>query len=88
MYKIRQIKYATNSVSIQVYKIVDRKRVIVRHIGTAHNELEKSDLLALAQDFINKISKQFSLFESEQSNNILNVGQTEFKGVYYSFLHE
>ncbi len=52
MYKIRQIKYATNSVSIQVYKIENRKRVIVRHIGTAYNEQEQSDLLFIAKDLI------------------------------------
>jgi len=58
MYKIREIKYTTNSVSVQVYKIENRKRVIVRHIGTARNEQEKSDLLLLANDFIEKISRQ------------------------------
>ncbi|MEO6347679.1 MAG: IS1634 family transposase [Aquaticitalea sp.] len=42
----------------------------------------------MAQDFINKISKQFILFESDQTNNILKVSQTEFKGVYFSFLYE
>lgn len=88
MYKIREIKYSSNSVSIQVYKIENRKRVIVRHIGTARNKEEKSDLLILAQDFINKISKQFRLFENNESNNILNIGQTEFIGVYYNFLYE
>lgn len=88
MYKIREIKYSSNSVSIQVYKIENRKRIIVRHIGTATDEQSKSDLLALAQDFINKISKQFSLFEGGHSNTILNVSQTEFKGVYYNFLYE
>jgi len=70
MYKIRQIKYTANSVSIQVYKIENRKRVIIRHIGTAHTEQEQSDLLTLANDFIEKISKQLILFEDSQSNNI------------------
>jgi transposase len=88
MYKIRQIKYAANSVSIQVYKIENRKRVIVRHIGTARNDQEKSDLLSLANDFIEKSSKQLAIFENHQSNNILYVNQTEFVGVYYSFLYE
>jgi len=88
MYKIREIKYASNSVSIQVYKIENRKRIIVRHIGTARNEQEKSDLLALANDFIEKASKQLHLFDNNQSNNILYVNQTEFIGVHYSFLYE
>jgi hypothetical protein len=88
MYKIRQIKYSANSVSIQVYKIENRKRVIVRHIGTARNAQEKSDLLTLANDFIEKASKQLHLFQEQESGNILHINQTGFIGVYYSFLYE
>ena len=88
MYRIREVKYSANSVSIQVYKIEKRKRVIIRHIGTARNEQEKRDLLTLANDFIEKASKQFFLFKDDGSSNILYVNQTEFIGVYYSFLYE
>ena len=88
MYKIRQIKYASNSVSIQVYKIENRKRVILRHIGTARSEQEKSDLIVLANDYIEKISKQLPLLEDENSGNLLYINQTEFIGVYYTFLYE
>ena len=88
MYKIRQIKYSPNSVSVQVYKIENRQRVIVRHIGTARNEQEKADLISLANDFIEKVSSQLALFEDNQSNNILNLSQTRFIGVYYTFFYE
>lgn len=43
---------------MQVYKIENRKRVIVRHTGTARNEQEKLDLLTLANDFIDNKSQQ------------------------------
>ena len=88
MYKIRQIKYAADSVSIQVYKIENRKRVIVRHIGTARDKQEKFALLELANDFIEKVSKQFNLFPSDQSASLLYLNQTEFLGVRYTFLYE
>jgi len=88
MYKIRQIKYSANSVSIQVYKIENRKRVIVRHIGTARNEQEKADLLSLAEDFIEKTSHQLHLFGNNESDKILYLNQTEFVGVRYVFLYE
>src|SRR5438045_1321777 len=88
MYKIRQIRYTADSVSIQVYKIENRKRVIIRHIGTSRNEEEKTGLLALANDFINKASKQLVLFSDNQSNNIFYINQTEFIGVHYTFLYE
>ena len=88
MYKIREIKYSSSSVSIQVYKIENRKRKIIRHIGTAANEQEKFNLLHLANDFIKKISQQFVLFEDEQSNKVINLSQSEFIGVYYGFFYE
>ncbi|WP_394777164.1 IS1634 family transposase, partial [Flavobacterium sp.] len=88
MYKIRKIKYSVNSVSIQVYKIEKRKRIIVKHVGTANNEQEKIDLLILANDFIEKASKQALLFEKILPNKILYINQTEFVGTHYTFLHE
>lgn len=88
MLKIRKVKYSTKSVSIQVYRIENRKRIIIRHIGTARNDQEKIDLLSLANDFIEKASKQLLLFNNNPSNNILYLNQTEFIGVHYTFLHE
>jgi len=88
MYKIRQIRYSQESISIQVYKIENRKRVIVRHIGTARSDSEKEALLLLAYDFIEKASKQLSLFESSQTSNILYLNKIEFLGVYYTFLYD
>lgn len=88
MYKIRQIKYSANTIAIQVYKIENRKRVIVRHIGTARNEQEKADIVSLANDFIDRLSKQPSLFEDKDSGNIFYLNQTEFIGVHYSFFYE
>lgn len=88
MYKIREIRYTANSVSIQVYRIENRKRKIIRHIGTAKNEQERKNLNLLAVDFIEKISKQLTLFEKEHSDMVLNLAQSEFIGVYYGFYYE
>lgn len=61
MYKIRTVKYSEQSVSVQVYIIENRKRKIIKHIGTARSEDEKANLIVLAQDFIQKLSKQLAL---------------------------
>jgi len=45
-------------------------------------------LLALANDFTEKISKQLFLFRSEQLRNLLYINQTQFIGVYYTFLYD
>ena len=88
MYKIRQIKYTANSVSIQVYKIENRKRVIVCHLGTARTDQEKLDLLTKAKQFIEKATKQIELFEQDAPKQVLILDQTEFIGVRYMFLYE
>ena len=88
MYKIRQISYASNSVPIQVYKIENRKRVIVKHIGTATTNIERDNLLALAQQFITSLTRQVRLFEADSSISILYLNQTEFIGAHYTFLYE
>ncbi|UKJ06537.1 IS1634 family transposase [Solitalea lacus] len=88
MYKIRQIQYAAGSTSVQIYKIENRKRVILRHIGTARSPDELAGLLTLANDYIKTVTKQLFLFNDAQSDNIINIKQTEFIGVYYSFFHE
>ncbi|MBC8320272.1 MAG: IS1634 family transposase [Bacteroidetes bacterium] len=88
MYKIRQIQYSANSVSIQVYKVENRKRVIVKHIGTSRNAKEKSDLFQIAKQYIQQLSKQISLFEENTTARFLNLNQAEFIGIYYTFLYE
>jgi transposase len=88
MLKIRQIKYSKGSTSVQVYDIKNRKRVIVRHIGTARDADELKKLITLAQDFIKKFSSQLFLYQDVNSNYIINVKQTEFLGIYYGFVYE
>lgn len=87
MYKIRLIKYSENSVSVQVYVIENRKRKIIKHVGTARTEEEKEKLLLLAQDFIQKTSKQLVLFENPDSK-IVNLSQLNYVGVYYGLYYD
>lgn len=88
MYKIRKIKYSAGSTSVQVYKIENRKRIILRHIGTARTAGELTNLITLANDFIETSTKQLFLFNDRQSDQIINIKQTVFIGIYYSFFHE
>lgn len=88
MYKIRQISYSKGSTSVQVYKIENRKRVIIRHIGTAHNEEELNNLMILAKDFIETLSKQLSFFDEKESDKTLYIDQVELIGVHYGFFYE
>lgn len=89
MFKIRKIKYANSSTSVQVYKIENRKRVIIKHIGSAKSEQELNDLLSIASDFIVHQSRQFELFgNSNNSLDTIQLSKTDFIGVLYSFTYE
>jgi transposase len=88
MYKIRKIKYSESSTSVQVYKIEDRKRIIIRHIGTARSVQELTNLISLANDFIKTSTRQLFLFNDAQSDQIININQIDYIGVYYSFFHD
>ena len=88
MYKIRKIKYSESSTSVQVYKIENRKRVIIRHIGTARSAQELTNLILLANDFIETSTKQLFLFNDPRSDQIININQLDFIGIYYSFFHD
>jgi len=39
-YHIRKVKTSSDNIAVQVIKYENRKRVIVKHIGTAHNKDE------------------------------------------------
>jgi transposase len=88
MYKIRKIKYSESSTSVQVYRIEKRKRVIIRHVGTARSAQELTNLISLAKDFIETSTRQLFLFNDPQSDQIVNISQLDFIGVYYSFFHD
>lgn len=88
MYKIRKIKYSESSTSVQVYRIEKRRRVIIRHSGTARSAQELTNLVSLANDFIETSTRQLFLFNDPQSDQIVNISQLDFIGVYYSFFYD
>ena len=61
-YHIRKVKTGSDSIAVQVIKYENRKRVIVKHIGTAHNKDEAIILWDNAAKWIAEQTKQFFLF--------------------------
>lgn len=54
-YHIRKIKTASNAIAIQVIRYEKRKRVVVKHIGSAHN---KDEIIILSNNAAKWIAKQ------------------------------
>ncbi len=88
MLKFREVKTGSGNTAVQVYYIQNRKRVIVKHIGSATNHDELDDLKQQAQQFIADFSCQTTLFPSLKSGAYVYLEQYECLGYYYRFFYD
>jgi transposase len=86
--KYRGVKTGSGKTAVQVYYLHDRKRVIVKHLGTANNTEELDTLKQQAQQFIDDYSSQTSLFPLLKSGAYSYLDQYECVGFYYRFFYE
>lgn len=56
-YHIRKIKTGSGNIAVQVIKYENRKRIVVKHIGSAHNKDEVTILLNNAATWIDEQTK-------------------------------
>ena len=89
MYHIRTTKTSSKATAVQIVRYEDRKLVVAAHIGSAHNAEELSALKKSASDWIEKTSKQSSLFPVNQLGaNFIQLDKCRYLGVRYGFIHE
>ena len=85
-YKIRKVKTSSGNLAVQVYEIVNRKRIILKHIGSANNEDELSLLKQQALDWIKENHSQKSLFQKEKED--LYYKHYKYLGFTYQYAYE
>lgn len=89
MYYIRKTKTASRATAVQIVKYVRRKIEVIKHVGSAHNDVEEQELTAIAKNWIEKTTKQSSLFAStEQSAASIILDKYEYLGVRFTFIYE
>lgn len=86
--KIRVVTTASKAKAVQVVCYQNYKRIVVRHFGSAHSELELKELLLLAQEWMKDYSDQLSIFPEENPNNLLLLNHCTFVGVKYHFFYQ
>jgi transposase len=86
-YHIRKVKTGSGNIAVQVIKYKNRKRVVVKHVGSAHNKEEVNILWNNAADWISEQTEQISLFPT-QEEHFISLQQCEFIGFQYTFLYE
>lgn len=89
MHHIRTTKTASEATAVQIVKYVDRKMIIVSHIGSAHTFDDIQVLKNIAVDWIEKNTKQSSLFASDSNKSAQTIlAQFEYVGVHFTFIYE
>lgn len=86
--KIRVVKTASKASAVQVVRYQNNKRVILQHVGSAHNVEDLNELILIAEEWIKDFSNQLSIFPDEHPNRLLHLNHCTFVGVKYHFFYE
>lgn len=88
MLKLREVKTGSGKTAIQVYYLHNRKRIIIKHLGSAKSTEELDVLKQKAWQFIADYSNQTTLFPSSQLGAYSSLEQYECVGFYYRFFYD
>ena len=88
MLKIREVKTGSGKIAVQIYRLHNRKHVIVKHLGSSNSSEGIDDLKQQAQQFIEDHSNQTSLFPTLRSGAYTYLEQYECVGFYFRFYYD
>jgi hypothetical protein len=86
--KVRVVSTASKANAVQVVNYHNYKRIILKHIGSAHDKEELDELILVAEEWIKDYSGQLSIFPDENPNNLLFFNHSTFIGVKYRFFYD
>ena len=90
MFYIRTVKTKSGATAVQIIYYQNRKRIIVRHIGSAHNAGHLNSLKQIALKWIEQNTKQQHLFplEEKEFSRLIPIDKLRNLGFKYSFAYE
>lgn len=87
-YSIRIDRANPSALHIQAVRYFKRKPIVLKHIGTAHTEEEKNELLFLARKWIADNPPQQTLFQPGKERARPSLDESEYRGVTHRFIYE
>lgn len=91
MFHVRTATTSSGATAVQVVRYLYRKRIIVKHIGSAHTAEDLTSLKKIARQWIQQATAQQSLFPSEKKETSLPLVSTDKLrnlGFRYTFAYE
>lgn len=87
MLSVRKTKTASGSVAVQVVSYTHDQITVLKHIGSGRSPEEIAALMESARDWIEKETRQSSLFPRRQPR-VLPLATTQYLGVTYAFAYD
>lgn len=88
MLYIRTTKTSSGAIAVQVIRYLKRKKIVVVHIGSAHNKQELAALKQTAVSWVEKTSRQPSLFPREPASGLVPLDKCQYMGFRYALIYE
>jgi len=86
--RIRKVRTASGAIAVQVIRYQRGKRIVVRHVGSAHTEEELTVLYREAEIIREQLSSQLSLFSmTEKPQKLLHEEHLQLSSVTHCFAH-
>lgn len=90
MYSVRKTKTASGATAVQIVRYQHRKKIIARHIGSAHSKEDIASLTQTASDWIERESRQQPLFSFTKTRvqTLIPIDKCQYLGFRYTFIYE
>ena len=75
------VKTASKAKAVLIVRYHNNKRIIMKHIGSAHTSEVLNDLMILAEEWIRDYTGQLSIIPDENPNRLLYFSHSIFIGV-------
>jgi len=88
MFHIRTTKTASGGTAVQIVRYQNRKLIIIKHLGSAHDDEALKTLKETATTWIDKATKQQSLFSNKSVSPTIQLKQCQYVGFRYALIYE
>lgn len=88
MLYLRTTKTSSDATAVQVVRYANRKRIIVKHIGSAHTSKDLASLKQTARNWIEQETHQQRLFPQDTKPSFTPIEKCVYLDTRYSFIYE
>jgi hypothetical protein len=90
VYSIRTVRTGSGASAVQIVRYERRKRIVVKHIGSAHDSEELFSLKQIAHEWIEQESGQPPLFprDNTRSLRLVPIDKCRYLGFRYALVYE